>query len=106
MTYITGKRERIIELLNARGEPMTLEEICAELLPDGHGRSTVYRLVSSLTKEGALRRESDRATRRVTYEYIKGECSEHLHLRCLDCGVLLHLDEASRRISGYSLRRR
>ncbi len=96
MTYITGKRERIIELLCKRDEPMTLEAICAELLKDGHGRSTVYRLVSALTSEGVLRRESDRATRKVTYEYIKDECARHLHLRCLSCGSLVHLDaEAS-----------
>ena len=95
MTYKTGKRERIIDLLRTcGGRAYTLTEICAAVAEDGHGQSTVYRLVSELVDEGVLRRLSDGRTRHCTYQYVGGEhCREHLHLRCKGCGRLFHLDE-------------
>ena len=47
MKYQTGKKEQVIDLLrNNSNKSLSLAEICEKILPDGHGRSTVYRLVS------------------------------------------------------------
>lgn len=93
MTYKTEKRKEILQFLTSVNNPATIEEICDAILTDGSGKSTVYRLVSRLVDEGALRRIADAKTRRVTYQYIShGACSEHLHLKCKDCGRLIHLD--------------
>lgn len=94
MTYKTGKKERIIALLRTgSGKSYTLSDICDAVAEDGHGRSTVYRLVSELVAEGVLRRLSDGRTRHCAYQYVGGEgCREHLHLRCKGCGRLFHLD--------------
>ena len=95
MAYKTGKKEEIINLLKSRAdESMSLEEICSELLDGGKGRSTVYRLVSGLVECGLLRRISDGKTRHITYQYVGDEhCKHHLHLKCRECGRLIHLDE-------------
>lgn len=94
MTYNTTARARLVSFFEKNSErSFTLEEICGEMTADGRGRSTVYRLVSKLVESGCVRRISDGRTRRVTYQFIGGEsCSHHLHLKCKDCGKIIHLD--------------
>ena len=100
MTYKTEKRTELIKLLESTsGAPFTVDEISERLLADGKGKSTVYRLISSLVSEGKVRKISDAKTRHVSYQYIaSGHCSEHLHLKCKDCGNMLHLDEQTSHI--------
>jgi Fur family ferric uptake transcriptional regulator len=95
MTYNTGKREQILNFLaDNSARSYTLEEICENIIPDGHGKSTVYRIVSELVDKDCLRRLSDGKTRHCTYQYVgDDECRGHLHLMCRDCGKLIHLDE-------------
>lgn len=95
MKYTMGKKERIMGFLSDNSErSFTLEDICAAILNDGRGRSTVYRLVSELVGDGCVRRLSDGRTRHATYQYVGGEhCHSHLHLKCRGCGRLVHLDE-------------
>lgn len=97
MVYKTGKRAEILAFLSKNSnKAFTVEELCDSILPDGKGSSTVYRLISRLVKEGAVRRLSDGKTRHFTYQYAGGtECKEHLHLLCRDCGRMLHLDDAT-----------
>ena len=94
MTYITGKRERIIDFFRENSErAYSLPEILDGVLADGHGKSTVYRIVSALVSEGIIRRIIDDETRLITYQLVGGgECAEHLHLKCRGCGKLFHLD--------------
>ena len=100
MTYNTEKRTELLNYLKScNGRAMTVDEICGTILKDGRGRSTVYRLISRLVDEGSLRRISDGKTRRVTYQYIySGSCAEHLHLKCKECGMLIHLDDVTSHI--------
>lgn len=95
MGYKTGKKELILELLARDADASyTIEDIAAAVASDGHGKSTVYRLVSELVKGGCLRRLSDGETRRITYQYVGEEhCHRHMHLKCKGCGRLIHLDE-------------
>ena len=99
MKYVTGKKEKIIDFLSKKsGSTYTPEEICDAILPDGKGKSTVYRLMSKLVSDGSVRKISDPKTRHVTYQYIhSGHCSEHMHLKCKECGKLIHLDEETSR---------
>ena len=99
MGYMTGNKERILGfLLENANSSYTLEEICAALTTDGKGKSTVYRIVSSLVAEGCVRRLSDGKTRHCTYQYVGGEhCHHHLHLKCKGCGRLVHLGEGESR---------
>ena len=94
MKYNTGKRKEILRYLcDNSDKSFTLAEIADYVCPDGCGKSTVYRLVSELTDEKCIKRLSDERTRHCTYQYIgSDECKNHLHLKCRDCGVLIHLD--------------
>ena len=94
MIYNTEKRAELLDFLkHGDGRAFTVEEICAAILQDGKGKSTVYRLISKLVDEGEVRRIADGKTRHVTYQYIhSGHCAEHLHLKCKECGKLIHLD--------------
>ena len=94
MVYNTEKRTRLIEFLSKNSKnAYTAEEICHNILEDGCGKSTVYRLISRMVDDGILHRISDAKTRRITYQYIGSQdCSEHLHLKCTECGKLIHLD--------------
>ena len=96
MKYATGKKEAITSFLRKGSErSFTLVEICEAIARDGKGQSTVYRLVSELVKEGTVRRISDGKTRHCTYQYVGGaECKSHLHLKCRECGRLIHLEKA------------
>ena len=95
MTYNTEKRAEILAYLEKNGSaPKTIPEICSAVLSGEGGQSTVYRIVSKLVDEGSLRKISDSKTRGVTYQYIhSGHCAEHLHLKCRECGEMLHLGE-------------
>ena len=94
MTYNTEKRAKLIELFTSSdGQCYTAEEICSLMLSEGHGKSTVYRLLSKLVLEGVLRKISDDDTGIFRYQYIKdSHCTEHFHLKCKACGKLIHLD--------------
>ena len=100
MIYNTEKRAKLLEFLKKNDrQAFSAEQICHGILDGESGKSTVYRLISKLVDDGCVRRISDAKTRRVTYQYIgAGGCSEHLHLKCKDCGILIHLDEVTSHI--------
>ena len=100
MIYNTEKRTKLLDFLKKNaGQAFTAEQICAGILDGEHGKSTVYRLISRMVEDGILRRISDGKTRKVAYQYIGDSCcSEHLHLKCKDCGVLIHLDDLTSHI--------
>ena len=94
MTYTTGKREGILNLLRTYPQnSFTLEQIVTHLCTDGKGRSTVYRLVAELVREEKLQRLCQGQTRHFTYQYVGDGCKKHLHLKCKGCGRLIHMDE-------------
>ena len=94
MIYNTEKRKEITALIIRNADKaFSIDEICERIAPDGKGKSTVYRIVASLVDEGELCKISDADTRRVTYRYLGGgKCHEHMHLKCKECGRLIHLD--------------
>ncbi len=97
MTYNTERKNEIIRLFSENADTaFTTEELCASLLDGGAGKSTVYRIISELLRDGVIKKISDEHTRRVVYQYLgEKKCSEHLHLKCRLCGRLIHLDRAA-----------
>lgn len=94
MSYNTEKRNLLIEFFKANSQnSYTVEELCCHVLPDGRAKSTVYRIVSRLCEEGLLEKVLDSNTGLISYQYMDGSCHRHLHLKCKDCGSLIHLDE-------------
>ena len=91
--YRTRQRAEIINYLEAHaGSHLTTEEILAAL--PNVGRSTVYRMLESLVKDGTVRRFAGEAGRSACFQYVgeTGSCHEHFHLKCTDCGKVIHLE--------------
>lgn len=93
-TYQTQQRRTLLDFFESgEGREFTIEEIIEGLGEDAPGKSTVYRLVKKLEEEGTLRRITREGTSRAVYQLSGADCcAEHLHIKCIDCGLLVHLD--------------
>lgn len=92
--YQTEQRKQIIEFLRENSDQQyTIDEILNTMKSDTMpGKSTVYRLIGQLVEEGHVRRFTKGNSRQFLYQLVDGEqCCMHLHLKCLDCGKLIHL---------------
>lgn len=107
-TYQTdGRRELLAFLRQHADRPLSIDEILhafpAESAP---ARSSVYRQMTRLVEEGTVRRFVKGNSRQFTYQWLdSAACHTHLHLKCVDCGQLVHLDtESSAYVQEHLLR--
>lgn len=56
--------------------------------------TTVYRYLDQLTSEGQVLKYMDESGEKSVYQYVgeNNHCHEHLHLKCITCGNVIHLD--------------
>lgn len=94
--YQTVQRKKLIEFLSAnREKAFSVEELDLQLKKsDGAapGKSTLYRLIRGLVDEGAVKRLVKGNSRQFVYQIAGEECAYHLHLKCVKCGRLLHME--------------
>ena len=92
--YNTKQRSAVLSFFEANADAQyTIDELVTSLGEDAPGKSTVYRLVKKLEEEGTLRRFTREGTSKAVYQLAGTHCcSEHLHIKCVDCGLLIHLD--------------
>ena len=97
--YVTEQKKMLSDFLRDHCEQaFSVEDLIegmrlayGEKIP---GTSTVYRLVTKLVDEGTVKRFVKGHSRHFVYQIVEGEdCRSHLHLKCIGCGKLLHLDE-------------
>ncbi len=104
--YNTVQRRELMAFLEAhKQESFTVAEIeqgmindpCVTIKPS---QSTLYRLIRELVESGEVRRTVKGNSRKFVYQITGGEqCSHHLHMKCVDCGMVYHMnDEESREI--------
>ncbi|MBP1535334.1 MAG: transcriptional repressor [Ruminococcus sp.] len=102
--YNTLQREELIEFMSKhRASAYTVKEI-ADLMkqdssiPKPPGESTVYRLIKDLVENGEVKRTVRGNSRTFVYQLTDGEtCHHHLHMKCVTCGKLYHMDDESSR---------
>lgn len=94
--YHTEQREAVLAFLrSAPDRQFTVEEIVAALAGEhSPGKSTVYRLMTRFAEEGTVRRSVLGNSRHFGYQIVPEHCDSHFHLKCTDCGRLIHLDES------------
>lgn len=96
-SYHTEQKKILLDFLSKnRDRSFTIDEITSGIEASGGSlaRSTVYRLASKLEREGVLRRFVKSDSRSASYQLAAGEhCESHLHLKCVGCGKLFHMDE-------------
>ncbi len=94
--YKTQQRSQILSCLRENNETsLTVDELVSLLEKKGSpvGRTTVYRYLDSLTELGEVRRFSREGKKSAAFQFVENskECSEHIHLRCSNCGKFVHL---------------
>ena len=92
MQYKTEKRNQLMDFLKKHcDEPLTAEQIAEKL--DGISLSTVYRNLASLADAGDVHKSLSADGHTVLYQYYdKPQCSSHLHLKCVSCGEMKHIE--------------
>ena len=95
-TYNTAGKKALVRFLAERDDrQFTVEELFAALAAEEiHiGKSSLYRLLEKLCAEGAVRKFKQEQSDASLFQYIgsDAECAHHLHLKCSECGKLVHL---------------
>ncbi len=95
-TYNTHQKDMLLSFLQENKDtPMGIDELSERLsaaYPDAPGKSTVYRLIGQLTEKGTVKRFVKGNSRQFLYQLAGSEeCHSHLHLKCTECGKLLHM---------------
>ncbi len=96
--YNTEQKRVLLEFLERHSEnSYAIDEIVEGVKgyagESALGRSTVYRLMTRLVEEKRVQRFANEGSRRFLYRIIADDhCRNHLHLKCLKCGKILHLD--------------
>ena len=98
--YQTAQKKKLTDFMMKHQEKsFSVEELCAEMereyineeIP---GKSTVYRLIQQMVEEGTVKRMMKEHSRKFVYQIAGGaHCSSHLHMKCMDCGRILHMDD-------------
>ena len=95
--YNTEQKRLLLEFLEENQDSSyTIEEITCALKACGAsvGKSTVYRLMTKLVEEKCVKRQLAEGSRKAIYRItLDTHCHNHLHLQCVKCGRVLHLDE-------------
>ena len=98
--YMTEQKTILLGFLREHGEKSyTIEELMEKMsergAPSTPARSTVYRLMNRLCEEGKVKKFAREGERCFAYQAFLGEhCSAHLHMKCIQCGKLLHLEHS------------
>lgn len=96
-SYQTQQKTALLDFLQKNAEQQfTIEEIISALGEEAPGKSTAYRLIKKLCDENLVRRFTRDGTASAVYQLAgKSCCAEHLHIKCVNCGLLIHLDNAA-----------
>lgn len=99
--YNTEQRKVLTDFMSMHSEtPFTIEELIIALQNDKSissvpGRSTVYRLMTKMVNEGAVKRFVKGHSRHFYYQIVSSHhCHEHIHMKCTKCGKLYHMDDS------------
>jgi len=111
--YMTEQKTLLFDFLRSHSESSyTIDELMQKMSEDGvesiPGKSTLYRLMNRLCAEGRVKKFTREGERSLAYQAFFGDgCKSHLHMKCVNCGRLLHLghevsDELLERIRSVS----
>lgn len=95
-SYQTRGRRELMEFLSQNPDrQFTTDELCRAVRGEGEAaKSSVYRLLSKLCEEGAVRKFRHGEEKRSVYQFVgtSCDCGSHFHQKCTLCGRICHLD--------------
>lgn len=97
MEYKTEQKNAVLCFLKQNYEHhFTANQIVDALQKTANppAKSSVYRIISSLVKNGKIRRFESNSEKNFVYQYahLSDTCENHYHLKCTDCGKLIHME--------------
>jgi Fur family ferric uptake transcriptional regulator len=95
--YNTKTRQLILNyLMQTREHAVSAATILEHLQNEGAAPSptTVYRYIERLVSEGRVMKYVADKGEKAVFQYVGDgtRCREHLHLKCVKCGQIYHLD--------------
>lgn len=93
--YKTKQKDILISFLKEnKNKQFSVNAIADNICNAQIGKSTVYRLINQLTKEGYLRCFHDENSKISLYQYAdkNNRCDHHFHLKCNMCKKIIHLE--------------
>ena len=91
--YKTKQRDEILAFFRKNADGcFTAREVTENV---SAGEATVFRTLSALVDDGILNRFTGDSSRGSAAHYRLSMCDDshpHIHLRCEDCGRLIHMD--------------
>lgn len=95
--YNTKQKENLLSYLIAHKDKHTsVTKISEYLTAEGTpvGMATIYRQLDKLVEQGTVRRYTIDGKTGACYQYVDadGGCHEHFHLKCKNCGRLIHTE--------------
>ena len=91
-TYNTKSRRIIVDFFkNHPNDVYTSGQIISHFTGEVSA-PTVYRLLKTLNDEGQLRSFCQNEKDGNLYQYCSNVCGHHLHMTCLKCGEVYHMD--------------
>lgn len=95
--YATNQRKILTEFLeNNKTRDFSPAEILDFFKDKGLNisRATVYRNLNKLEKDGLIKKYPLKKGKETSFQFCgeKTHCDSHFHLKCLNCGNLIHLE--------------
>ena len=95
--YATANRKKILDFLKENhNRTLTVTDIDAHLkaCDSEVNITTIYRYLDKLEKEGTVMKYVAEKGSQAAYQYVEQghNCEEHLHLQCVKCGKVIHLE--------------
>ena len=96
-SYKTASRTKILEYLKKNGDRTVNVNDISNYLKENQREvniTTIYRYLDKLAKEGTVIKYVAEKGYLADYQYVEQghHCDEHLHLKCVKCGCIIHLE--------------
>lgn len=96
-SYTTASRTKILEYLKQNCDRTVNVNDISNYLRENQSEvniTTIYRYVDKLAKEGTVMKYVAEKGNQAVYQYVETghHCEEHLHLKCVNCGCIIHLE--------------
>lgn len=96
-SYTTASRTKILEYLKKNGDRTVNVNDISNYLKENQNEvniTTIYRYLDKLAKEGTVIKYVAEKGNQAVYQYVEQghHCDEHLHLKCVKCGCIIHLE--------------
>ena len=95
--YATASRKRILEFLKSNSNRAVTAADIDDYLRENDSEvniTTIYRYLDKLASEGTVMKYVAEKGAKAVYQYVEmgHRCEEHLHLKCVKCGCIIHLE--------------